>query len=183
MLECKVISNTSDHPKIELLNYGNIDRKDNMVNDEILTKIMTEMGITWSTRDFVKLVLTDDNDLSFDRHCHQWIHTLIEMQQDLNSIKADCKNILEMSKLLDSSSPSERDVYQERFTIIIELIGYYIVAKDLLQATSQEFEGDAQKFIDDLLRKLTTSGYIYHPRKAFNILSSLFGNRYGKCFA
>lgn len=174
MLECKVISNTGDHPKIELLNYGNIDRKDNMVNEEILTKIMTEMGITWSTRDFVKLVLTDDHDLSFDRHCHQWIHTLIEMQQDLNAIKADCKNILEMSKLLDSSSPSERDMYQERFTIIIELIGFYIVAKDLLQATSQEFEGDAQKFIDDLLRKLTTSGYIYHPRKAFNILSSLF---------
>ena len=110
MLECKVISNTGDHPKIELLNYGNIDRKDNMVNEEILTKIMTEMGITWSTRDFVKLVLTDDHDLSFDRHCHQWFHTLIEMQQDLNAIKADCKNILEMSKLLDSSSPSERDV-------------------------------------------------------------------------
>lgn len=174
ILECKVISNAGDHPKIELLNYGDIDHKDNMVNDKILTKIITEMGITWSTRDFVKLILTDDNDLSFDRHCHQWIQTLIEMQQDLSSIKTDCKNILELSNLLDSSSPSEREMYQERFTIIIELIGFYIVAKDLLQATSQEFEGDAQKFIEDLLRKLTTSGYVYHPRKAFNILSSLF---------
>ncbi|MGM9713264.1 MAG: helix-turn-helix domain-containing protein [Prevotella sp.] len=173
-LHCKILSVSGPHPKVELLDYSDIDHKEKMIDDKVLTDILKEMGVAWSVRDFIKLVLTDDNDLSFDRHCHQWIQNLIEKQQDLCTIKSDCKNILEMSGLLDSSSLTEREMYQERLTTIIELLGYYILAKDMLADRPDEPERNAQEFIDSLLVRLKKSGYVYHPRKAFNILSSLF---------
>lgn len=174
VLYCKVLSMTGKHPKVELLNYGDIDRKEIMVNDKVLSQILADMGIVWSVRDFVKLVLTEEKDMSFDSLCHEWIETQIEMQQDLCVIRQDCKNILEMSNLLDSASYTEREMYQQRLTTIIEMIGYYIIAKELLNTAEEESEDNAQQFIESLLMKLKTSGFIYHPIKNFNILSSLF---------
>ena len=66
-----------------LLDYGDIDHKENKVDERVLTEILGEMGVMWPIRDFVKLVLADSNDLSFDRQCHQWIQVMMEMQQDL----------------------------------------------------------------------------------------------------
>lgn len=173
-LRCKILSTSGRHPRVMLLDYSDIDHKDNNVDEKALTEIMGEEGVMWPTRDFVKLVLADSNDLSFDRQCHQWIQVLIETHQDLCQIKSDCRSILEMSRLLDSSGASEREMFQERFTTVIELIGYYIVAKEMLDGSSESGFTDAQQFIESLLCKLKMSGYVYHPRKMFNILSSLF---------
>lgn len=171
-LRCKILSASGLHPRVMLLDYGDIDHKENKVDERVLTEILGEMGVMWPIRDFVKLVLADSNDLSFDHQCHQWIQVMMEMQQDLCQIKSDCRSMLEMSRLLDSSGPSEREVFQERFTTIIELTGNYIVAKEMMEESSES--AGAQEFIDSLLGKLRMSGYVYHPRKTFNILSSLF---------
>ena len=171
-LRCKILSASGLHPRVMLLDYGDIDHKENKVDERVLTEILGEMGVMWPIRDFVKLVLADSNDLSFSRQCHQWIQVMMEMQQDLCQIKSDCRSMLEMSRLLDSSGPSEREVFQERFTTMIELTGNYIVAKEMMEESSES--AGAQEFIDSLLGKLRMSGYVYHPRKTFNILSSLF---------
>lgn len=174
ILDCKIVSNTSAHPKVEILNIGDIDHKETMISDKVLTQILSDMNISWPSRDFVKLVLTDEDDISFERSCHLWIETLIEIQQDLCTIKTDCQRLLELSPLLDRASYAEREIYQERLTKVIELVGYYILAKDLLEEIEGETEDKAQKYVDEILLKLETSGYVYHPTKAFNILSSMF---------
>ena len=81
-LRCKILSASGLHPRVMLLDYGDIDHKENKVDERVLTEILGEMGVMWPIRDFVKLVLADSNDLSFSRQCHQWIQVMMEMQQE-----------------------------------------------------------------------------------------------------
>ena len=83
-----------------------------------------------------------------------------------------------LSNLLNLCGPTEREFYQERLTLLIEQLGYYIRAAELIENEGKEESLDTPAlFIDNLFNKLKVSGFVYHPGKNFNILSSLFLRR------
>lgn len=91
-------------------------------------------------------------------------------------MRRDCSDLLELSDLLNICSYNERDFYQERLTLLIEQAGYYIRAAELIENETTE-EDTPSQFIDNIFNKLKVSGFVYHPIKNFNILSSLLLRR------
>lgn len=43
-LRCKILSASGLHPRVMLLDYGDIDHKENKVDERVLTEILGEMG-------------------------------------------------------------------------------------------------------------------------------------------
>ena len=152
----------------------------NKVNltEEKLTDLLSKRELTWNTKDFIRLLLTDENEKSFESQCHKWIQNLINKKIDLMTVRMDCSDILELSELLDLCSDAERDYYQERLTTLIEQLGYYIKAAKLIGNQDDKNSTETpDHFINSLFNKLRISGFVYHPIKNFNILASLFLSR------
>lgn len=96
----------------------------------------------------------------------------------MRAVRRECSDLLELSDLLNLCGPSEREFYQDRLTRLIEQLGYYIRASELIENEGIEGSTDTPMlFIDNLFNKLRISGFVYHPGKNFNILSSLFLRR------
>lgn len=93
-------------------------------------------------------------------------------------VRRECSDLLELSDLLNLCGTAEREFYQDRLTLLIEQLGYYIRAAELIENEGIEGSTDTPMlFIDNLFNKLKVSGFVYHPGKNFNILSSLFLRR------
>lgn len=97
---------------------------------------------------------------------------------DEKTVRRDCSDLLELSDPMNICSYTVRDFYQERLTLLIEQIGYYIKAAELIENELENIsEETSTKFIDNLLKKLRLSGFVHHPTKNFNILSCIFQRR------
>ena len=141
-------------------------------------KLLSKRELTWNTKEFIRLLLTEENEKSFESQCHRWIQNLINKKIDLNTVRMDCSDILELSELLDLCSDAEREYYQERLTTVIEQLGYYVKAAELIANEADKSSTDTPTyFINALFNKLQISGFVYHPTKNFNILASLFLRR------
>lgn len=171
VIKCRILENHGSHPKVELVDLTDIIvRKEAKIVDTVLTRILSEAGIKWNYRDFIRLMLFEDDDTTFESQVHRWIQSQISVGQDLRTIRQDCSDLLELSALLDTCTTVERELYQIRFTQLIEQLGYYIKAQELIT----DDNADAIYFIDKVYGKLRRSGFIYHPQKNFNIMSCLF---------
>lgn len=177
-VKCRVTGVSEKRPRIELVNIGEFDESGEKLTESKLESLLTSRQWPWSVKDFINLLLTDERESSFDVLGHKWIQNLIAKKVDLKSVRRECSDLLELSELLNLCSPTEREYYQERLTLLIEMLGYYIKAEELIE---NEKKGESQdtptKFIDLLFHKLQVSGYVYHPSKNFNILASLFLRR------
>ena len=138
-----------------------------------MAQLLESRSISWNYKNFIKLILTEEKEQSFESRCHLWIQNLLNKKIDLQTVRKDCSDILELSDLVNICSNNERDYYQDRLTYIIEQIGYYIKAAELIENENNE-ENTPEQFVDKLYNKLRVSGYVYHPSKNFNILSALF---------
>lgn len=177
-VECRIIAVNEKHPKIELVNIKAFEQSEVSLSEEKLTKLLDARELSWSAKDFVKLLLTEDKEKSFETKCHRWIQGLLNKKVDLQTVRRDCSELLELSDLLNICSYTVRDFYQERLTLLIEQIGYYIKAAELIENELENIsEETSTKFIDNLLKKLRLSGFVYHPTKNFNILSCIFLRR------
>lgn len=176
IVKCRVTAVNEKRPKIELVDISNFENNESGLTENKFSDLLSRYDIKWNYKEFIKLVLTDEKECSFENQCHKWIQSLLNKKIDLHLVRKDCSFILELSDFLDMcDSIEERDLYQNRLTILIEQIGYYIKADELIANESGEnVEENAKSFVDNLLAKLKTSGYVYHPSKNFNILSSLF---------
>lgn len=172
IVKCRVTAVNEKRPKIELVDISNFENNESGLTENKLSDLLLRYDTKWNFKEFIKLILTDEKERSFENQCHKWIQSLLNKKIDLHQVRRDCSNILEFSEFLDMcDSIEERDLYQNRLTILIEQIGYYIKADELI---ANETEENANTFVDNLLAKLKSSGYVYHPSKNFNILSSLF---------
>lgn len=174
-VKCRVLAVSEKHPKIELVDISEFEHSNDNLTEGKLGELLESRGISWNTKEFVKLLLTEEKEKSFESQCHRWIQSLLNKKIDLQTVRRDCSDLLELSDLLNICSYNERDFYQERLTLLIEQMGYYIRAAELLDNETKGNSEDTPKvFIDNLLNKLRVSGFVYHPSKNFNILSSLF---------
>lgn len=174
-VKCRILAVSEKHPKIELVDISEFEQNKDGLSEEKLINLLNSRVISWSIKDFVKLLLTEDKEKSFESQCHKWIQNLLNKKIDLHTVKKDCSDLLELSELLNICYYNERDFYQERLTLIIEQIEYYIRAAELIENDSNENADDnSNHFIDNLFNKLRISGFVYHPIKNFNILSCLF---------
>ena len=170
---CRVLAIGEKHPKIELVNISDFEQTSDSLNEVKLAQLLESRSISWNYKNFIKLILTEEKEQSFESRCHLWIQNLLNKKIDLQTVRKDCSDILELSDLLNICSNNERDYYQDRLTYIIEQIGYYIKAAELIENENNE-ENTPEQFVDKLYNKLRVSGYVYHPSKNFNILSALF---------
>ena len=166
-ITCKVLANTQKRPKIELVGTEETEKEKNF-DVNAVEKIIKETATTWNTRDFSRLLLMIERDKPFEEECRQWIGTLNNAGCDLAQVRGDCTWFLEQSPFLSLCNPSQREFYQDRLTVMIELLGYCIKANEMLD------DGTGNAFIDDIFEKLKSSGYVFHPQKNFNIMSCLF---------
>ena len=166
-ITCKVLAYTQKRPKIELVETEEAKKNQDLdVND--VEKIIKEFATTWNTRDFSRLLMMIEKDKSFEEECRQWIGTLNNAGCDMEQVRNDCIRFLEQSPFLSLCNPAEREFYQDRLTVMIELLGYSIKANEMLE------DGSGNVFIDNIFEKLKSSGYVFHPQKNFNIMSYLF---------
>ena len=173
---CRVLAIAEKHPKIELVNISDFEQNSDCLNEEKLTNLLNDRSITWNYKDFVSLILSEEKEQSYESQCHKWIQSLLNKKIDLQIVRTDCANLLEMSNLLNLCSNNERDYYQGRLTFLIEQIGYYIKAGKLIDDETSDNDVPSQ-FVDNLYEKLRVSGFVYHPSKNFNILCALFLRR------
>ena len=166
-ITCRVLAYTQKRPKIELVETEEEEKNQNIEVGEV-EKIMKDFATTWNTRDFSRLLLMIEKDKPFEEECRQWIGTLNNAGCDMEQVRNDCIRFLEQSSFLSLCNPAEREFYQDRLTIMIELLGYSIKANEMLE------DGSGNVFIDNIFEKLKSSGYVFHPQKNFNIMSYLF---------
>lgn len=177
-VKCRVSAIGEKHPKIELINIEEFEQSKDCLTEEKLTTLLDSKELSWKTKEFVKLVLTEEHIESFESQSHRWIQSLLNKKIDLQTIRQDCSDLLELSDFLNICSHNERDFYQERLTLLIEQMGYYIKAEELItNETTGSTDNNSNQFIDNLFNKLRISGFVYHPIKNFNILSCLFFRR------
>lgn len=175
-VKCRVLAVSEKHPKIELVDISEFEQSNDNLTEGKLTELLEAREITWNTKEFVKLLLTEEKEKSYESQCHRWIQSFLNKKIDLQTVRRDCSDLLELSDLLNICSYNERDFYQERLTFLIEQAGYYIRAAELIENETTE-EDTPSQFIDNIFNKLKVSGFVYHPIKNFNILSSLFLRR------
>lgn len=176
IVKCRVLTVHERHPRIELVDIEDFEQKSNNLTEEKFLCLLNSEQTLWNTKEFAKLILTDEKEQSFDAQCHRWIQSLLNKKIDLQTVRQDCLNILELSDFLNMCSDNEREIYQERLSLAIEQIGYYIKAAELIANDTDE-DGKNEttvQFIDSIFKKLKLSGFIYHPSKNFNILASIF---------
>jgi len=175
-VKCRVLAVSEKHPKIELVDISEFEQSNDNLTEGKLTELLESREISWNTKEFVKLLLTEEKEKSYESQCHRWIQSLLNKKIDLQTVRRDCSDLLELSDLLNICSYNERDFYQERLTFLIEQTGYYIRAAELIGNEETDQDTPTQ-FIDNLFNKLKVSGFVYHPSKNFNILSALFLRR------
>ena len=177
-VKCRVLSVKEKHPRIELVDISEFQQSDRSLTEEKLTELLQRQELSWNTKDFTRLLLTEEREKSFESQCHRWIQNLLNKKIDLRTVRLDCSDLLELSQLLDLCADGEREFYQERLTLLIEQLGCYIKAAELIENEGDpESSETATNFINSLFNKLQVSGFVYHPQKNFNILSSLFLRR------
>ena len=177
-VKCRVTAVSEKHPKIELVDISEFEQSTDNLTEEKLSGLLSERDLSWNTKDFVKLLLTEEKEKSFESQCHRWIQNLLNKKIDLRVVRRECSNLLELSDRLNLCGPTEREYYQDRLTLLIEQLGYYIRAAELIENDESDGSSDTPTlFIDNLFNKLRVSGFVYHPGKNFNILSSLFLRR------
>lgn len=177
-VKCRVTAVSEKHPKIELVDISEFEQSTDNLTEEKLSELLSKRELSWNTKDFIKLLLTEEKEKTFESQCHRWIQNLLNKKINLNVVRRESSDLLELSDLLNLCSSAEREYYQERLTLLIEQIGYYIRAAELIDNEGTEGSPDTPTlFIDNLFHKLKVSGFVYHPAKNFNILSSLFLRR------
>lgn len=166
-VRCLVTANTRLRPKIELLNADEYSNE-NRLSPENIDNIIRTIAQGWNTKDFASLLtMSEVEDKTFESECRKWIGSLETQHLDLKSVRIDCAKFMEESDFLSLCNDFEREIYQQRLTVLIDLLSYYIEADKLLE------EHKGQEFLDGILNKLERTGYVYHPSKNFNIMSCL----------
>lgn len=170
-IQCLVKAYTQRRPLIELVDAAQYAKNQTKLSKDLVAKIISEIATDWETDAFAELLMMEEvEDSSFESECRNWINSFKDDSQTLETIKHDCTAFMEDSDFFSSCTPTERDYFQQRLTLLIELLGYYSRANQLKN------DGLAKEFVCGILDKLEKTGYVYHPRKNFYVMSCLILN-------
>lgn len=164
-IKCRVVKLARNRPIVEIVGIDDYKFTSGLTAEKLKT-ILNESDIQWDTDDFVEMLLAEDNEESFESQCYSWLDKM-RRKYDLPILERDCSDLLELSGLLDQCGPAQREYYQERLTVLIEIISYYITASQKIA------DGTTDEFIEHLFKKLRVSGFVYHPDKNFSILAAI----------
>lgn len=165
-VKCRVVGINASRPIVELVDLEDFKYASGLTEAK-LCELLEEYNFEWDTADFVKLLLAEDSEESFESQCYQWLHE-ISKKYELKSVWKNISDILELSSLLDLCGPAQREYYQDRLTILLEIINNYNTAVEFITTDK------SKAFIESLLKKLRVSGFVFHPDKNFSILASIF---------
>lgn len=165
-VKCKVTMINGERPIVELVDLEDFKFTSGLTREK-LSSLLKERDYGWDATQFADLILAEDNEETFESQCYNWLDD-IRKTHNLETIRENCADLLELSGFLDLCGPAQREYYQERLTVLIEIIGYYITAAKKIE------DGNTADFIEKLFRKLSISGFVYHPDKNFSILASIF---------
>lgn len=169
-VKCRVTAFKNNRPVVEPVGLvkESGDRW-SVTKEEVLALMNGEKTVLTG---FVSLLLSESGPVAFESAVHKWITHLAQQKAALGSLRQAVSGLLEDTDFLFRCKAEERKCFTERITLVIELVGYYIKADELIQQQGEESCG--QRFVEEVFRKLSTSGYIYHPRKNIYLLICLF---------
>lgn len=171
VVKCRITAFKNNRPIVEPVGLVKESGARWSVTKEEVLSLMTDKEKTVLTG-FVSLLLSESEPVAFESAVHKWITHLAQQKAALGSLRQAVSGLLEDTDFLFRCKAEERKCFTERITLVIELVGYYIKADELIQQQGEESEG--QRFVEEVFRKLSTSGYIYHPRKNIYLLICLF---------
>lgn len=121
-----------------------------------------------------ELILYNGMEDSFETRAYTWLIKNTEGLEgkELDGFLCDVRHrllcVLENSDLLRRVSSDESDILNDRICLIIEHTGYIRTA---LKAIT---EGSESEYVNDIIMKLSESGFLYHPKKQFCIMTYIF---------
>lgn len=131
----------------------------------------------WNIESLVALIFSKDADSDFNGRMVQWMQvelekfvgkTAQELLELLRELENCCLYLVENSDFFRDCAPSDRSIFLHRLSAITEVVESYRKGQ-LYICNNRHLE-----FIDDLLHKLDTAGYLYHAEEHLRTLSSLF---------
>lgn len=146
-VKCRVTAVSEKHPKIELVDISEFEQRTDSLTEEKLSELLSKRVLSWNPKEFIKLLLTEEKEKSFESQCHRWIKYLLNKKIDLRVVRRECSDLLELSDLLNLCDSTEREYYQERLTLLIEQLGYYIRAAELIDNESVEESSDTRPYL------------------------------------
>ena len=172
MVKCRIMKFRQKFMEVKLVEVLGADKSEFSITDKEFGDIIGDKP--WNTEEFRNLMLGDTPSELFDLQCHHWIASLSDhlSKEDfmalLRQVRISCFKAFESPKLLPQCKEAERILLEQRFTDVIEQLSYYIDAIDIL------INKKAERNIHYILSTLSTSAYIYHPRKQFCIMQCIF---------
>ena len=100
-VKCRVTAVSEKHPKIELVDITEFEQSTDNLTEEKLSGLLSERDLSWNTKDFVKLLLTEEKEKSFESQSHKWIQSLLNKKIGLKVVRRECSDLLELSDLLN----------------------------------------------------------------------------------
>lgn len=64
-MKCRVLAVSEKHPKIELVDISEFEQSNDNLTEGKLTELLEAREITWNTKEFVKLLLTEEKEKSY----------------------------------------------------------------------------------------------------------------------
>lgn len=168
MVECRVTKLDKQRPLVEVIRIIKENKTGwSFSRDQVAELLDKDMPMRVP---FATLLVSEQDAAQFEQTFHRWITHQTQKNISLSTFRKDVDRFLHYSEFLNLCNDKEREIFGNRLTDVIELTGYYIYATQMLESQ----EGKAEQFINDILVKLQASGYVYHPKKNFYILLSLF---------
>lgn len=128
----------------------------------------------WNTPALRTLVLSDSDIETFSTAFGTFLQHVVtsttkeELPEVLSDIRRRSLAALASPAFLPKCTIVERSLLEQRFTEIIEQTGYCV------QAMEKVDSGEAVGYVEDVLKTLSESAFIYHPRKHFGIILGIF---------
>ena len=172
-LLCRVLSTEGARPHVML--YDRNPKVSGSAFSISKAYVRSLLFKNWDADSLADLILYDGMEDPFDVKCYEWvISQTSRLQKDgvLESFLCDvrncCKDLIEKSGLLCECDADEVPVLIDRITLIIEHMGYVDTALGTIAS------GKEEEYVTDLLNKLRTTGFLYHPTKQFCVITYLF---------
>ncbi len=170
-LKCNVISTEGARPLVVLAEKPIKTGSAFSISPSYLQSLIPDKP--WRSS-IVDLLLYNGMQESFETRAYAWVITHTEGLEgsELNEFLCDVRgcliNVMEKSELLMRASYDEVDILNDRLGLMIEHTGYVRTA---LKAV---LEGNEDEYVSEVIYKLCESGFLYHPKKTFCVLTYIF---------
>lgn len=168
-VSCRVKGIYGKNPSVEILEALPMDTNGLIVHK---SEIKDALNVGDDFDDIIDLMLQDLSSELYDIRCMMWFSSsLQEIKKDeslLNTLQECCETLLEDTDFLQDLTKKERGIMVCRLVSIIEAVEYFSAAKKIVD------EKKSKGFIENILKKLTVSGLLYHPRRQFHQMLYVF---------